>query len=246
MGINGRGSPLTTGNPLTNNSRTNSPTEMSPTTYNNTGSNATNDNQTGNLNIGQNNCFRCRRSLIPLESATLGSTNASSNVITLTGALGVKLHVACFTCYRCAAPLRPDAYYHNLRRLLCPTCVRDGAVETCSNCHRPIGDRVIHALGLPYHPNCFVCVVCAGRLDSRPFTIDVHHKLHCLNDFHRRYAPKCSTCGQPIVPEPGCQEARRVVSGNANYHLDCFNKQSIQQTSGIKSTNYKITNSVAG
>ncbi|CAH8497435.1 unnamed protein product [Dicrocoelium dendriticum] len=234
-GINGgRSSPLTTANPgnapsLTCSSSTDSPTGSTTSVYNSAELCGAPGIALMSSNVGYNTCFRCRRALIPPEGTTLNSSlttvNGSPNVVTLTGALAVRLHVACFTCYRCAAPLRPDAYYHSLRRLLCPTCVRDGAVETCSNCRRPIGDRVVHALGLPYHPNCFTCVICAGRLDSKPFTIDVHGRLHCLDDFHRRYAPKCTHCGRPIAPEPGSQEARRVVSGDSNYHLECFGVQ---------------------
>ncbi|CAH8642648.1 unnamed protein product [Schistosoma margrebowiei] len=241
----GRVSPLATAitsASTTGSSSTNSPTESASSMCN---SNDTASAMT-NATAGQNICFRCRRSLVPPEGSTLsGSLASTNNVVALTGALGVKLHVACFTCYRCAAPLKSDAYYHNLRRLLCPACVRDGAVEACSNCHRPIGDRVVHALGMPYHPNCFVCVVCAGRLDSRPFTIDVHGRLHCLTDFHKRYAPRCASCGRPIVPDAGCQEARRVVSGNSNYHLECFGVQTLPQSLNLKSTALKVSGSIA-
>ncbi|KAH8865489.1 Zyxin [Schistosoma japonicum] len=236
--------PITTGvtsASTTCSSSTNSPTESASSMYNY-------GETTGaltNATPGQNVCFRCRRSLVPPEGSTLiGNLTSVNNVVTLAGALGVKLHVACFTCYRCAAPLKSDAYYHNLKRLLCPACVRDGAVEVCSNCHRPIGDRVVHALGMPYHPSCFVCVVCAGRLDSRPFTIDVHGRLHCLTDFHKRYAPRCTSCGRPIVPDAGCQEARRVVSGNSNFHLECFGVQTLPQNSNIKSSIFKASGSV--
>ncbi|CAH8570963.1 unnamed protein product [Schistosoma turkestanicum] len=234
----GRGSPLATAvtsASTTGSSSTNSPTESA--------SSMCNCSETTSATPGQNICFRCRRSLIPPEGS--GSLTSTNNVVTLTGALGVRLHVACFSCYRCAAPLKSDAYYHNLRRLLCPACVRDGAVEACSNCHRPIGDRVVHALGMPYHPNCFVCVVCAGRLDSRPFTIDVHGRLHCLTDFHKRYAPRCASCGRPIVPDAGCQEARRVVSGNSNYHLECFGVQTLPQNSNLKPSAFKISGTIA-
>ncbi|VDP68698.1 unnamed protein product [Echinostoma caproni] len=259
----GRGSPLTTttgtiqATSTTGSSSTNSPTGSTSSVHNAAsepgsvgllGSTLVGANSSGTQS--SNSCFRCRRALIPPDGSTLNpsvsTANNSSNVVTLTGALSVRLHVACFTCYRCAAPLRPDAYYHSLRRLLCPACVRDGAVETCSNCRRPIGDRIVHALGLPYHPNCFVCVVCAGRLDSRPFTIDIHGRLHCLDDFHRRYAPRCAVCARPIAPEPGSQEARRVVSGDSNYHLECFGVQTISQTSGLGSKSGKLSAGVMG
>lgn len=86
----------------------------------------------------QNSCYRCRRPLVPPEGSTLGGS-ASPPVVTLTGALAVRLHESCFTCYLCRTKLNPQGYYHSLHRLLCPTCVRDGAVESCENCRRPIG-----------------------------------------------------------------------------------------------------------
>ncbi len=119
---NNGGSPLTTGSP-----RTSSPTNSSASSG--TG---------GESAFLQNNCFRCRRPLVPPEGSTLGGTTAPP-VVTLTGALAVRLHEACFTCYLCRTKLNPQGYYHSLHRLLCPTCVRDGAVESCANCRRPIG-----------------------------------------------------------------------------------------------------------
>ncbi|KAL3307470.1 hypothetical protein Ciccas_014013 [Cichlidogyrus casuarinus] len=174
---------------------------------------------------GSSTCFRCHRPLLPPEGSIFGSpinSAAASNVVSLTGALNAKLHTACFTCYRCGSGLKPDSYYHTLKKLLCLACVRDGALETCHNCKRAIGDKVVRALGMPYHPGCFVCSVCSQRLDTCPFTVDVQGKPHCLADFHRKYAPRCAACGKPITPEQGSQEARRVVVGDANYHLECF------------------------
>ncbi|BHF76531.1 hypothetical protein SprV_0501962900 [Sparganum proliferum] len=219
----GQGSPLTisTGSP-----RTSSPTSSGSSTVG-----------TGDPFL-LNNCFRCRRPLVPPEGSTLGPpSQASANIVTLTGALAVRLHSTCFTCYLCRTPLAPNAYYHSVHRLLCPTCVRDGAVESCANCKRPIGERIVRALGQPYHPNCFVCVVCNCRLDSRPFTVDVHERPLCLDDFHRRYAPRCAHCKRLIVPESGSREARRVVAGPSDYHLDCYrlSQQQQQPTSPLSS-----------
>ncbi|KAM3172646.1 hypothetical protein ACTXT7_014110 [Hymenolepis weldensis] len=201
---NNPGSPLTVSSP-----RTSSPTNSSA-------SSGITDS------FLQNNCFRCRRPLVPPESATLGPGSPNPPVVTLTGALAVRLHEACFTCYNCRTKLNPQGYYHSLHRLLCPTCVRDGEVESCVNCGRPIGERIVRALGAPYHPGCFVCSVCHTHLDAKPFTVDVHGRPLCLEDFHKRYAPRCAVCSRPIAPEAGSQEARRVVAGNSNYHLACY------------------------
>lgn len=208
------------GSPSTANNNTGSPlTVSSPRTSSPTNSSASSGITDSFL---QNNCFRCRRPLVPPESATLGPGSPNPPVVTLTGALAVRLHETCFTCYNCRTKLNPQGYYHSLHRLLCPTCVRDGEVESCVNCTRPIGERIVRALGAPYHPGCFVCSVCHTHLDAKPFTVDVHGRPLCLEDFHKRYAPRCAVCSRPIAPEAGSQEARRVVAGNSNYHLSCY------------------------
>jgi thyroid receptor-interacting protein 6 len=28
-------------------------------------------------------------------------------------------------------------------------------------------------------------------------------QIHCIEDFHRKFAPRCSVCTEPIMPEPG-------------------------------------------
>lgn len=216
----GRGSPMNTGS-MSSSLTTTAPSTNSPT------ESISNLQPTLDLSgAGMNTCFRCRRSLIPPEGSTLNPTlaaaNSVNNMVTINGALGVRLHVACFTCYRCTAPLKPDAYHHIRRRLLCPKCVMDGGVEKCSTCQKPIWDRIVHAVGQPYHPNCFVCVFCGCRLDNKTFTIDVHGGLNCLDDFHSRYAPRCAYCKGPITHEAGTRENRRVVAGDVNYHVECY------------------------
>ena len=248
------GSPRTIGITSPNNNNIGSPlTVSSPRTSSPTNSSASSG---ANDSFLQNNCFRCRRPLVPQESTTLGPGTPAPSVVTLTGALAVKLHEACFTCYMCRTKLNPQGYYHSLHRLLCPTCVRDGAVENCKKCERPIGEflrymedistevfkiftlyffpllgeRIVRALGAPYHPGCFVCSVCHTHLDYIPFTVDVYGRPLCLEDFHKRYAPRCAACSRPIGPDSDSQVARRVVAGNSNYHLQCYGVKATDST----------------
>lgn len=164
-------------------------------------------------------CFRCRRTIPPGEHVHLS-------------ALRTRFHVNCFACYSCGISLAPAvnpagsgscppaAYFHAGDRLLCDRCVI-ATVESCHACGRSIAERLLRALGRAYHPNCFVCTVCAKGLDGQAFTVDVHGRLHCLEDFHNRYAPRCHGCGEPIAPSPGENEARRVVSGGHSFHVTC-------------------------
>ncbi|PNJ85660.1 TRIP6 isoform 5, partial [Pongo abelii] len=68
-------------------------------------------------------------------------------------------------------------------------------LEKCATCSQPILDRILRAMGKAYHPGCFTCVVCHRGLDGIPFTVDATSQIHCIEDFHRKFAPRCSVCG---------------------------------------------------
>lgn len=60
-------------------------------------------------------------------------------------------------------------------------------LEKCCVCNDPILDRILRATGKPYHPRCFTCVMCQKSLDGIPFTVDAVNRIHCIEDFHKRY-----------------------------------------------------------
>ena len=38
----------------------------------------------------------------------------------------------------------------------------------------------------------------------------------------RKFAPRCSVCGQAIMPEPGQEETVRIVALDRSFHVDCY------------------------
>lgn len=47
-------------------------------------------------------------------------------------------------------------------------------------------------------------------------------QIHCIEDFHRRWAPKCSVCLLPIMPQKEQEETVRVVALDRSFHVECY------------------------
>ncbi|KAM4820682.1 thyroid receptor-interacting protein 6 [Thomomys bottae] len=136
-------------------------------------------------------------------------------------ALDRVFHVGCFVCSTCRAQLRGQHFYAVERRAYCEGCYV-ATLEKCSTCSQPILDRILRAMGKAYHPGCFTCVVCHRSLDGIPFTVDATSQIHCIEDFHRKFAPRCSVCGRAIMPEPGQEETVRIVALDRSFHIGCY------------------------
>ncbi|XP_015271190.1 PREDICTED: thyroid receptor-interacting protein 6-like [Gekko japonicus] len=130
-------------------------------------------------------------------------------------------HVECFTCSTCHCRLRGQPFYAIDRRSYCESCYIV-TLEKCSMCSKAIMDRILRAMGKAYHPQCFTCVVCHRCLDGVPFTVDATSQIHCIEDFHRKFAPRCSVCGNAIMPEPGQEETVRIVALDRSFHIGCY------------------------
>ncbi|XP_030636045.1 thyroid receptor-interacting protein 6 isoform X1 [Chanos chanos] len=130
-------------------------------------------------------------------------------------------HVECFTCIMCHARLRGQPFYALDKKSYCESCYIS-TLERCSKCSSPILDRILRAMGKAYHPRCFTCVVCGCCLDGVPFTVDATSQIHCIEDFHRKFAPRCSVCGQAIMPEHGQEETVRIVALDRSFHVNCY------------------------
>nr|KAF6419796.1 zyxin [Rousettus aegyptiacus] len=136
-------------------------------------------------------------------------------------ALGQLFHITCFTCHRCEQQLQGQQFYSLEGAPYCEGCYTD-TLEKCNTCGQPITDRMLRATGKAYHPQCFTCVVCACPLEGTSFIVDQANRPHCVPDYHKQYAPRCSVCAEPIMPEPGREETVRVVALDKNFHMKCY------------------------
>ncbi|XP_010606013.1 zyxin, partial [Fukomys damarensis] len=136
-------------------------------------------------------------------------------------ALGQLFHITCFTCHQCEQQLQGQQFYSLEGAPYCEGCYTD-TLEKCHTCGQPITDRMLRATGKAYHPHCFTCVVCACPLEGTSFIVDQANRPHCVPDYHKQYAPRCSVCTEPIMPEPGRDETVRVVALDKNFHMKCY------------------------
>ncbi|NXC48940.1 ZYX protein, partial [Penelope pileata] len=136
-------------------------------------------------------------------------------------ALDCLFHVECFTCFKCEKQLQGQQFYNVDEKPFCEDCYA-GTLEKCSVCKQTITDRMLKATGNSYHPQCFTCVMCHTPLEGASFIVDQTNQPHCVDDYHRKYAPRCSVCSEPIMPEPGKDETVRVVALEKNFHMKCY------------------------
>lgn len=48
------------------------------------------------------------------------------------------------------------------------------------------------------------------------------NQIHCIEDFHKKFAPRCCVCQHPIMPETGQEETVRVVAMDKSFHVQCY------------------------
>ncbi|XP_039769785.1 zyxin [Ornithorhynchus anatinus] len=152
-------------------------------------------------------CGRCRRPLSRSQPAVK--------------ALSRLFHVECFTCSQCERQLQGQQFYSLEGAPYCEECYQS-TLEKCSACGQLITERMLRATGNAFHPQCFTCAICACPLEGTSFIVDQANRPHCVPDYHRQYAPRCSVCSEPIMPEPGRDETVRVVALDKNFHMKCY------------------------
>lgn len=163
--------------------------------------------ETGIGAAGENNCCKCGEGI---SNERPGCT-----------ALDQMFHIDCFTCKECGKQLAGASFYNVDGKPMCETDYKN-TLERCSGCGEIIMDKLLRASGSTFHPQCFACSICKKCLDGVPFTVDSANKIHCVDCFHDKFAPRCAVCAKPIVPEEGEKESVRVVAMDKSFHVNCY------------------------
>ncbi|XP_078095129.1 filamin-binding LIM protein 1 [Mustelus asterias] len=130
-------------------------------------------------------------------------------------------HEDCLKCRKCQCGLVGKTYYNINDHPHCDSCYLD-TLEKCSKCRKPILDQIIRAMDKAFHPECFTCVVCNRLIGSERFGVNQDSEIHCLEDFQRQYAPQCSVCKMPIIPEAAKEECLNIELFGLHFHVNCY------------------------
>lgn len=152
-------------------------------------------------------CSRCRKDISRSEAAVK--------------AMGKFFHIECFFCDQCQRELQGGQFYEVNGEPLCESC-HNNTLDKCAVCEKTITEKLLRATGKSFHPKCFTCCTCRIILDGKPFIVDTEQNIYCVDDYHRKFAPKCSVCQEPIVPEEGKDETVRIIALEKNFHVKCY------------------------
>ncbi|KAJ3814166.1 hypothetical protein EV359DRAFT_23863, partial [Lentinula novae-zelandiae] len=91
---------------------------------------------------------------------------------------------------------------------------------TCPACVRPIIGRVVGAMGMKWHPDCFRCTICNELLEFQS-RWDGIKRPYCHLDYHETFAPRCYHCKTAIVEERFIS-LNDTALGRRTYHEQHF------------------------
>jgi len=89
-----------------------------------------------------------------------------------------------------------------------------GIKATCGYCNQLISGQYIEAIGGLWHPDHFVCMVCAIPYDKETFHQN-QGKPYCETHYQELFAVKCSRCGRGIL-------GHIIEALGKEFHLECF------------------------
>lgn len=72
------------------------------------------------------------------------------------------------------------------------------APGTCAQCRKPIQGQLLSALGMDFHPDCFLCTHCGQLLNTTTY-YEHEGAPYCSTDYHELFGVRCGYCNQPII-----------------------------------------------
>lgn len=117
----------------------------------------------------------------------------------VTIALEQTFHPEHFVCAHCGCQFDVDDGFHEKDGK--PYCKNDFFelfANKCAGCNLPITANYITALGVQWHPDCFVCSDCHCPFGDGKF-FDIDGLPYCEIHYHARRGSLCAVCREPII-----------------------------------------------
>ncbi|XP_063683954.1 LIM domain-containing protein B-like isoform X2 [Bolinopsis microptera] len=145
--------------------------------------------------LSKKDCFLCKERLQDVNRKAIITTNDGH------------WHEECFVCVQCFQPFKDpndpsqeSVFYEHEDRPYCHNCYTVNFAPMCFTCGGWVIGRVIEALDVKWHPECFGCYMCGAELcengffkhNGRPICIDCHDLLKKK----KKYI--CNKCFTPI------------------------------------------------
>ncbi|KAH6917953.1 LIM domain-containing protein [Coprinopsis sp. MPI-PUGE-AT-0042] len=90
----------------------------------------------------------------------------------------------------------------------------------CAGCEGPIVGRIVAAMNMRWHPQCFRCNVCQELLEHVS-SYEHEGKPYCHLDYHEMFASKCYSCKTSIIEEQFISLDDPAL-GKRTYHMAHF------------------------
>lgn len=117
----------------------------------------------------------------------------------VTIALDQTFHPEHFVCAHCGCQFDADDGFHEKDgKPYCKNDFFDLFANKCAGCALPITANYITALGVQWHPDCFVCSDCHCPFADGKF-FDIDGAPYCEIHYHARRGSLCAVCRQPII-----------------------------------------------
>lgn len=129
-------------------------------------------------------------------------------------ALGRLWHPEHLVCGHCGGALGGSPFLERGGVPYCPPDYGRLFAPKCAQCHQPVLQEVVTALGHTWHPQHFCCAHCGKPLGDQGF-VEQDGRPFCPRDFSLLFSPRCPGCSGPVVTE-------FVAAMGGLWHPRCF------------------------